>query len=242
MSLLVTTALLAVVLWLTLPLVTGYLILGLLTMSGFNGTDTQVDVRANPPLTILGGKADSVRLISNDVSVGELHAIRIDLQLDDVAVVSRHVGAVRGSFTGVQIRAASVPGQTTTPVTADIEQVTLEGPSNATAATIVMSGSEVAALAESQLKASAGITATVTFKAPDVVTIKSGKKSQKGHLKVKDGAFLLVPDSGSLPTVVLIQPGKDEPFVISGATVGAGASGGQVVTLTGTIDIQSLLD
>lgn len=242
LSLLITIALLVVVLWLTLPMLAGYAILGMLNIGGFNGRDTQVEVQANPPLIILTGHADTVHLVSNDVSVNELRARRIDLQLDDVAVLSRHVGAVHGTLEGVDVMGAATAGRSDATVRVSVQEVRVEGPAFMAGATVVMTGAEAARLAASQLKIASGMTATVSFKTPDAVTIKSGGQTQIGHLVVKEGALLLVPDGGKMPTVVLMKPGKGNPFIFTAARVGTDLTGVQIVTLEGTIDIQSLLD
>jgi hypothetical protein len=242
MALLLTVVLGSVALWLTLPMLAGYVIQAGLGVSGFHGTGTSVEVKADPPFIVLIGHADSVHLTSTDVSVADLRADRVDLRLDGVAVISRHAAAVHGSFEGVEVVAAKTAGQTEETVVVELQKVTLEGPSNRTSATIVMSGEEAARLAQAQLKAATGINATVALKAPDVVTLMAGGKTETGHLVVKDGALILQPDAATLPTLTLMKPGSGNPFSLDSAVVGTDSTGADILTLTGTIEIQALLD
>lgn len=242
LSLLLTMAVGIFVLWFILPMAAGYVILGTLNLSGFHGTDTKVEVAANPPLTILAGHADSVHLTATDVSVGDLRAGRIDLKLDDVAVISRHVGAVHGTFEQVEVRGAATPGQTEMPPNVTAQKVTVDGASNRANATITMSALEAEGLAESQLRVKTGIVATVSFKVPNVVNIKSGGHTQPAKLIVRKGSLLLVPDGGALPSVTLMSPGNGNPFTLESVLIGKDWTGAQTVTLTGTIDVQTLLD
>jgi hypothetical protein len=140
------------------------------------------------------------------------------------------------------VLAAPVAGQAQTPAVAQIKTVSLEGPSNATAATIVMTADQATALVQSQLRAATGVQATLTLAAADVVNVTAGGNTEKGHLVVQEGALLLVSEGGGFPTITLLKPGKESPFYISSAVVGTDSESGQILTLTGTIDIQSLLD
>jgi hypothetical protein len=247
LSLLLTVAVVVFVLWVTLPLAAGYLIMGTMSVGGFHGTDTKVDVQANPPLIILEGHADSVHLTATDVSVGDLQAGQVDLTLNDVAVISRHVGAVHGTFEQVTVRGAASPGQTTTPPDVMAQEVAVDGASNAAQATITMSGTQAASLAESELQTKTGVVATVTLKAPNIVDIKSGGHTQTARLVVppfgspQAGSLELVPDGGALPTVVLMSPGSGNPFTFQTVVIGTDGTGAQTVTLKGTIDIQKLI-
>jgi hypothetical protein len=242
LALLTTIVVGVLVLWFSLPLAAGYLIQAGIGAAGFHGTDTKVEVKADPPLIILTGHADSVHLTATDVSVGELQAGRIDLRLDGLAVLSRHIESVHGTFDDVEVLAAPVEGGNQAPPVAQIRKVTVEGPSNAAAATIVMTGPQAAALAQSQLRAATGAQATLTLAAPDVVNVTAGGNTEQGHLVVQNGSLQLVAQSGGFPTVTLLKPGKGSPFYIKSAVIGADSEGGQILTLTGSIDIQSLLD
>ena len=215
-------------LWFVLPIGVSALATGALNASGFSGTDTKVEVAANPPFMLLTGRADTVRIRSTQARMGDLHAGGVDVTLGGVELLKRSISTVNGTLTGVRVAAPNGD-----PVT--IDKVTLAGSATATTATATMTVAAAQALAESQLKA-AGLVAKVALKSPNLVTVTGGGKSQTGHLTTSNGSLLLVPDGNTLPTVTLIAPGTGNPFRVTSATIGP-----QGLTLVGTINIQNLL-
>jgi hypothetical protein len=87
-----------------------------------------VDVAAKLPPRILLGHADTVRLTSTQVSVGDLHAASIDVTLANVELIDRTIGSVSGTLTGVRVPAANGG-------VATAETVVLEGKGTAATAT-----------------------------------------------------------------------------------------------------------
>jgi hypothetical protein len=227
-QLLVLVAMVFGVLWFGLPMGAGWVATNALKTAGFTGTDTVVTVNADPPLLLLTGHADTIHVTSNAVSVGDLEATSIDITLGKVDLIGRTVGTVSGTLSGVTIAVSNGD-----PVTA--ASVKLAGTATATQATIELPTAQAQALAVAALKAQ-GLTATVTFKAPNVVTIKAAGKTVAAHLEAADGILLLVPEVPGFPIVPLITPGNGNPFRVTGAAVAA-----KGVTLTGTIDLQTLL-
>jgi hypothetical protein len=218
-----------VLLWVALPVGAGYLATNALNAGGFSGTDTEVDVSANPPPLLLTGHADTVRVRSTQVGMGDLHAARIDVTLKDVQFLSRQVGSVDGTLEGVRVAAANGDE-------VNVGLVTIKGDSKAAQANLTMSKDEAERLAASQLESQTGAKATISLASPDKVTIKIGANSQNGRLVIQDGALLLVPDGDALPAVTLVSPGDDNPFELTSVAIGEND-----VTLTGTIDLQALL-
>jgi hypothetical protein len=227
-QLVLTAAVIFALLWFGLPFGASWLATNALNASGFTGTDTTVEVTSNPPPLLLTGRADTIRLTSSQVGIGDLHAASVDLTLGKVELLSRKIGTVAGTLQGVRVPAPD--GQ---PVTA--ETVTLSGSATLATAEMDVSIAEAQRLAVSQLK-DRGIVATVALAAPDRITITAAGRSQPGHLVVRGGSLLLVPDGNTLPTVTLIAPGSGNPFQLSSVAIGTGH-----VTLMGTIDVQSLL-
>jgi hypothetical protein len=152
----------------------------------------------------------------------------MDVTLGKVDLLGRTIGTVDGTLTGVSISVTHGD-----PITA--EQVTLTGSAAATQATLKLSPAEARALAVAQLAAQ-GLTAAVTLTAPNRVTIKVAGKTVAAHLEAADGILLLVPDAPGVPIVPLISPGAGNPFRVTGASIAADG-----VTLTGTVDLQSML-
>lgn len=216
-------------LWFALPLGVSTLATGALNASGFSGTDTKVEVSANPPPLLLTGHADKIHITSSQVSISDLHAASVDVTLGDVDMLGRKIGTVSGTLDGVRVAAPNGD-----PVT--IDEVTLDGSATATTATSRMSVATAQALVESQLKAQTGVAAKVVLKGPNLATITINGKPQPGRLLTISGSLLLVPDGNTLPTVTLIAPGGGNPFRVTSVTVGLAG-----VMLVGTIDVQDLL-
>ena len=227
-QLLLTVAIIFGLLWFGLPFGASWLATNALGAVGFSGTGTTVEVNANLPPRILTGYADSIRLTSTQVGVGDLHAATIDLTLGGVALFDRTIRTVRGTLGGVR-----VPDPEGQPVT--FETVSIDGDAKLAASTLTISNAEANRLALAQLNAH-GITGTVAFVAPDKVSVTAGGKPQACHLRVIAGALVLVPDGNALPTLTLIAPGDGNPFHLSSATIGL-----KSITLVGTIDVQTLL-
>jgi hypothetical protein len=216
-------------LWFGLPLGVSALATAALNATGFSGTNTKVEVAANPPFALLTGHADTVRIRSSEAKMGDLHATGVDVTLGDVELLSRNIGTVIGSLDGVRVAAPNGD-----PVL--IDHVALSGSAIATTATASLTIAAAEALAESQLKSQTGITAKVTLQSPDVVTISVGGKSEAGRLVTSNGSLLLVPNGTQLPPTTLIAPDPGNPFRVTSVAIGSAA-----VTLIGTINIQNLL-
>lgn len=214
-------------LWFALPLAVSALAAGALNAAGFNGTDTRVEVSANPPPLLLTGRGN-VHIVSSDVSLSDLHAAAVDVTLTDVDLLSREIGGVEGTLEGVQVAAPNGD-------TVSIDDVSLAGPAGRTVASCDVSLAEARELAESQL-ASQGVKATVLLAAPNVVTLNVGGNAFKGRLVATDGSLFLVPESKAMPTVLLISPGRGSPFRVESVSISE-----THVILSGTIDVESLL-
>jgi hypothetical protein len=228
-QLLVTVAVVFALLWFGLPFGASWIATNALNAAGFTGTSTKVEVAATVPPRILLGHADTIRLTSTQVSVGDLHASSIDMTLSDVELVDRTIGSVSGKLTAVRVPAAN--GGVVT-----AETVVLEGAGTNATATMTVSSDEVTALANFQLKA-LGVTATsVKLAAPDKVTITVGGQARTGHLVTRNGALEVVFTGMTPSTVTLIGFGDGNPFTFTSVAVHGGS-----VTLVGTIDLQSLL-
>ena len=234
-QLLIAVAVIFALLWFGVPLGASWLATNALNAVGFTGTDTKVEVSADLPPRLLVGHADTVRVRSSQVSVGDLNAATMDVTLGNVELIDRKIGTVDGSFSGVR-----VPAPNGDPVT--IDTVAVKGSGASAKATLTISTAEAERLADSQIKAQTGAEATVRLASSErvsngvPVTVTISGHSQQGVLEVNDGALELVPVSGALPTVTLIAVGQGNPFELQSVTGGAGT-----VTLVGTIDLQSLL-
>lgn len=227
--LLILLAVLLVVVWVALPWGASWLVTSALNASGFTGTDTHVEVTANPPPLLLTGHADSVHITSSQVGIGDLHAATMDFTLSDVSLVNRTLGSVDGTLTNVR-----VPAPDGEPVS--IERASVKGDARAAVATLEIGNDEAEQLLASQLKQQSGIVATFQLAPPDKVTLTAGGQSQPCTLQVVNGALIMVPTSNDFPSITLIKSGGGNPFTLTSVAVSS-----ERVTLMGTIDVQALL-
>jgi hypothetical protein len=224
----VVVALVFALLWFGLPIGVSALASGALNSSGFSGTDTKVAVSANPPLVLLTGHADAIHITSSDATLGSLKANTVDVTLGSVDLLGRTFGSVTGTLSGVQVAAPNGD-----PV--NIDQVTLTGPGASTTATATMSTATAQALAQSQLGA-VGVVSRVSFKSPDVVVMKIASGTFTGRLVTANGSLILVPNSSTVPSVILIDPSGGNPFHADSVSIGPTG-----LTLVGTMDVEKLL-
>jgi hypothetical protein len=215
-------------LWFGLPIAVSALATSALSSLGFSGTDTKVEVSANPPPLLITGHADSVHITSKQVGVSDLHAASIDVTLKGVDLLSRRIESVEGTLNGVSVAAPNSD-------TVEISTVTLSGPADGATATCSVTIAATEKLLESQLKAQ-GINAQVELKAPNLVILEVGGKAFGGHLAARDGQLFMVSDSPAMPSVLLIAPGNGNPFRVTGVNIDS-----TNVNVTGTLDVQDLL-
>jgi hypothetical protein len=227
-QLLVLVAVIFALLWFGLPFGAGWIATNGLNDAGFTGTNTNVAVAANLPPRIILGHADTVRLTSTQVSVGDLHAASIDVTLGNVELFDRHIGTVDGTLTGVRV--PGIQGF----VTAD--SVAVEGAGTNATATLIVNSAQVESLARAQLKAAGLNASSVKLQAPDKVLITVAGQIRTGHLVVKRGELAVVVAGATPSTLPLIESGSGNPFQFTSVAVGA-----KTVTLVGTIDLQALL-
>ena len=119
------------VLWFALPLVVGGIATATLGAVGFHGTDTRVDVFADPPLRLLTLNADRVRVRSTDVTLENVAADTVDLTLRDVSINERRFGVIEGTLGGVTVTPDVGPPF-------EVSTVQLSGPSEAARATLTL--------------------------------------------------------------------------------------------------------
>jgi hypothetical protein len=216
-------------LWFGLPFGASWLATNVLNAAGFSGTNTKVTVSADLPPRILLGHADRVRITSSQVTVGDLKADAIDVTLGDVDLLKRTIGSARGTLTGVHMVTANGD-----PVTFDT--VTINGVGTGATATLTMPSADLGDMVLAQLKAQKLKATSVTFAAPNVVTVTVGKQSKKGQVLVKNGALQVTVACFSPSTITVMDAGTGNPFHFTSVSVAGGT-----VTLVGTIDLESLL-
>ena len=216
-------------LWFGLPLGVSALATAALNATGFSGTDTKVEVSANPPFMLLTGHADTIRIRSSDARMGNLEAADVDVTLGSVELLSRDIGTVTGTLDGVRVAAPNGD-----PIA--IEEVTLQGSATATTATATMTLAEAEALAEDAAEGPDRDSGQGHLQGPQ-------RRDDHGRGQVAGRA---AGDQQRLAAAraqqqhhahrTLMAPGTANPLSVTSVSIGSA-----VVTLVGTIDIQNLL-
>lgn len=227
---LVTIALLAAVvvgaIWLLLPPLVGTLAQGALVAAGFSADGMTVTVQGDPPPELLGLRADAIRVQASNARYHGLEAVDVDVTLRDVRLGDRTFGSLDGT-----LRFVSFPGTADRPGIT-VPEATLSGDADHVRATLTFPAAAARDLASAALEGKIGITPSrVTLAAPDRVRVVAGGNTIDGRLTVRaDGALLLQPQpSGTIGTLVLVEPGPDVPFRIDSFRI---VDGGLVVVAT----------
>jgi hypothetical protein len=218
-------AILIGVLWVALPPVVGGLAAAVITNAGVHGTDTRVDVGADPPLRLLFLEADRARLRSTDVQIRNLHADSIDVTLRDVSIGRQRFGFIEGGMTGVRV--TQEDGSTF-----EAAEVQITGPAEAARVVVTVDGPAIRRMIAERTTAFAGATAgLVTLASPDRVTVALPRGTLTGRLEVTAaGELVIVPTSGG--RIGLLATGPDQPVRLKSVQVA-----GDGLELGGVIDL-----
>lgn len=213
------------VLWVALPPVMSGLAAAALTGAGVHGTDTRVEVGADPPLRLLFLEADRVRLRSTDAEIRNVHADSVDLTLRDVSIGGRTFRFVEGSLSGVRV----TPDQGPVFVA---ERVQIAGPAQAARVVITVDPAQVQALVASAVASSTGAVAgSVALSSPDRVTVKTPGGALTGRLGVTPaGDLVLLPSGGG--SVSLVSTGPNQPVRLQSVQIA-----GDGLKLSGLINL-----
>jgi len=216
--------------WFGGPRVAGVLVEGALDVAGLEGRNRSVRVEADPPIEILGGRADRVVIGADDVVLDDLDADRIDVTLLDVDLVARTFGRIDGRLEGVVLTAGD--GSAT-----EAQTVELLGPADDVLATVRISGSVVNRLARDAIERDVGLAVSnVALEAPNTIVFTIGPARVEGLIEVdQTGAMTASLGLPGDPVVTLLAP--DEPFRLTAASVD-----GTDLVLIGSLDLASLLD
>jgi hypothetical protein len=216
--------------WLGGPPVASGLVTAGLAVTGFSAASTNVAVDADPPLELLGGHADRVRIVATDARFGTLRADSVDLTLSDVDLFAPTAERIDGLLEGVVLEAGAGP----IPVTS----VEIGGAGDAAPATIRMRAAAFEALAEQSLAGALGQVPTdVRLAAPDRLTLTIAGVSTSAELGVSsDGALSATGGPFLGGPVVLVEPSGMDPFRLAGVSVE-----GSTLVLSGTVAVADLL-
>jgi hypothetical protein len=213
------------VLWLALPPIIGGLAVGALTNAGVHGTDTRVDVAADPPLRLLFLDADRVHVRSTNAEIRNVHADSVDVTLRDVSIGGRRFGFIEGSLKGVRVTPDQGPAF-------EASNVQITGPAAASRVTISLEKTSVENLITSAVATSTGDTVnSVRLASPDRVSLTTSGGPIAGRLDVTPaGDLVLLPSSGG--SINVVGTGPNQPVRLETVQVA-----GDGLEVSGTIDL-----
>jgi hypothetical protein len=215
--------------WFGAPRFAGVLVEGALDVAGLEGRNRSVRVESDPPIEILGGRADRVVIRADDIVLDDLDADRIDVTLLDVDLIGRTFGRIEGRLDAVVLTAGD--GTAT-----EAETVELVGPADDVLATVRISGSVVDRLAREAIERDAGLpVGEVGLETPNTIAFTLGPARVEGLLAVDaNGALIASLELPGDPVAVLLSP--DNPFRLTAVSVDD-----EDLVLIGRLDLASLL-
>ena len=214
--------------WFGGPTLASVLVESALDVSGLEGRNRSVVVDSDPPIEILGGRADKVVIGADDVVLEGLDADRLDITLFDVDLIGRTFGSIEGRLEGVVLSAGDRSAT-------EAELVELLGSADDTLATVRIAGSVVDRLAREALERDTGLAVNGMFlEAPNTIVFTSGPTRVTGLLTVDAGALSARLEAPGEPLITLLDPGN--PFTLTAVSVDDAD-----LTLIGRIDIAGLL-
>lgn len=218
---------LAVAIWFGGPPLASAVVESTLTGTGFASDTLDVEVTADPPLTLAVGRADRVTITATGVEWNKMRLASLSLSLGSVDLIGRTAATADGRLGGVEF--SGTGGE---PVLADVE---LSGRADAAETTITIDAAAVSAMALSAFEAEFGLQPTsASLVAPDVVRLKLAGMTVSGQLAVAADGSIVARAGGS--TIRLLAPDPSLPFRLTGLAVTP-----EALVLYGTFDVSSLL-
>lgn len=216
--------LIALLVFVVIPVVAGPIISGLVREAGVVGDDLEVSVDVFGP-GILTGRAPSVRLQANDVEVPRAVVGRVDVRLTDVSASDRRFESISGTLWDVHITG---PGG----LPLVVESIELEGPAGATRATGRLERSESESLVR-QIADQAGVDVDQVSLSDGTVTLRQDGQAAEARLRVAGDTLIL--ERADASPVVLIAAAPSESWRLQDVRV---TPDGLVVDLT--VDMRDL--
>lgn len=193
--------LIALLVFVVIPVVAGPIISGLVRDAGVVGDDLEVSLDVLGP-SILTGRAPSVRLQANEVEVPRAVIGRVDVKLTEVSPADRRFESISGTLWDVHVAG---PGG----LPMIVESIELEGPAEATRATGRLDRSESESLVR-EIADQAGVDVDEVSLGDGTVTIQHAGQATEARLQVAADTLIL-ERSGANP-VVLIAAAPSESW------------------------------
>jgi hypothetical protein len=215
--------------WFGGPLLAAGIVRSALEASDFEGRNTSVQVVADPPIEVLLGRADEVRIGSDDASIEGLGAVRLDVTLTGVDLVGRRFERLAGTLDDVTIR--SEDGGRTRATT-----VALAGPPDEVEAIVRIAPSSVDELVAAAIEREIGFSVgSVSLRAPNSLVFSAGPLEATGRLVVEaDGSLSLAADLPGNPRIAILDAGS--PLVFESVAID------EDLVLVGSLDLVEWLE
>jgi hypothetical protein len=216
--------------WFGAPVVASTVVGGMLQASGYTASRATVEVRSDPPLEILLGHADSVRIEGDDVAWHTFHASSLDLTLGDVDLFGRRAATVNGSISDVALGDADA-----TTVDPPLADIAIGGLTADAGATFELPASSVERIVRAAFERALGrAIVSMSLAAPDIVRVQTGLGTVEGHLAIDSSGGLILTTPVATGTILAFDPSF--PLHLTSVTSSVTA-----VTLNGRLDVQELL-
>ncbi len=218
--------------WFVPPLIAGPVVATSLTAAGFDGEDTEVVVRTDPPPELVLLHADNLRITSRNVRRDDVRIQRLDLQLTDVGLLDRTFASIEGTLDGLSTLGAG--GEAIV-----VQRISIDGESPNPAATVEISPAQVQSLAADAIAGLMGTRpTTLSLLEPDGLQFVVGPATTVGRFEIEaDGSLALAVAGGPLgdQNFVLIRPQDGLPVAFRSLRVGPTG-----LVLEGTLEVAAL--
>lgn len=186
-------ALIALLVFVVIPVVAGPIISGLLRDAGLAGDDIDVSVEILGA-EILSGRVPAMRLKAEDVEVRNATIGRLDVTLDGVSATDRSFGSISGTLWDVR-----VAGPGGLPIV--LETVHLAGPAGSARATGTLDRSESQALVRA-VAGQAGVTIDEVTLGDGILTLQQDGQTTEAQARLA-GERLVLEMEGAEPVELL---------------------------------------
>jgi hypothetical protein len=218
-------ALLALLVFVVVPVVAGAVVTSAVRDAGFVSDDLDVSVDLLGA-ELLEGRAPAIRLRADGVRIPRAVIGRLDVVVRGVSLDGRSFRSVDGVLTDVE-----VTGPSGIPIA--VARVDLSGPAERTLARATVSEAETRALVQ-RVARQASVPVEEVRLGDDRLTIRSGGEERDVRLRVAGGALIMEAD-GLEPTI-LVSPPPSEAWDLEG--VGVSSDG---ITIDLALDARRLL-
>lgn len=216
--------------WLAGPPLAAGAVDAALSAAGLHTDTRKVTVAADPPVELLTGHADRIRVTATGVAFRDVRAARLDVTFSDVTLLDRTARTVDGRLTDAVVDGVdAIDGGSIR-----FAEIDLDGRMTKADVTLHLLKDEAAAAIQRAIAARVGnAVAQVTLQRPNTVTFASGATNASGHLAVTPAGALVITDT-PLGTLTVLRASAT-PLELASVSVTD-----TELVLAGTVDASAL--